>query len=97
MRIQEIIRRPLVTEKTTGQRETANVVAFEVAPKANKILVKKAIESQFEGVKVAEVRITRMHGKKRRFGRFLGQRPDWKKAYVRLTEDSKPLQFFEGV
>lgn len=97
MRIQEIIRRPLVTEKTADQRESANVVAFEVDSRANKIEIRRAVEAQFKDVKVAEVRVARMHGKTRRFGRNVGQRPDWKKAYVRLTEDSKPIEFFEGV
>jgi large subunit ribosomal protein L23 len=97
MRIQEIICRPLVTEKTATLKEAANVVAFEVDRRANKIEIKRAIETQWKGVKVAEVRVARMHGKTRRFGRFVGQRPDWKKAYVRLTADSKPIELFEGV
>lgn len=97
MRIQEIIRRPLISEKTTSLKEAVNIVAFEVDRRANKIQIKKAVETQFKGSKVAEVRVARMHGKVRRFGRYIGQRPDWKKAYVRLAEDSKPIEFFEGV
>ena len=96
MRIQDIIRRPLITEKCTIQRELTETYAFEVAMDANKIQVKKAVEAQF-GVRVAEVRIARMHGKLRRQGRFFGYRPDWKKAYVRLAEGEKPIEFFEGV
>ena len=96
MRLDEVIRRPLLSEKVMGQKEETNVIAFEVDPRANKIEVKKAVEAQFKDAKVAEVRISRMHGKERRQGRFSGRRPDWKKAYVRLREGSK-IEFFEGV
>ena len=71
-------------------------MAFEVDPRANKIEIKRAVEAQFK-VKVAEVRVARMHGKVRRQGRFVGRQPDWKKAYVRLKEGEKPIEFFEGV
>jgi large subunit ribosomal protein L23 len=97
MRIQEIIRRPLITEKSTKLKEGHGVVAFEVDPRANKIEIKRAVESQFKGSKVAEVRVARMHGKTRRFGRYTGRKADWKKAYVKLAADSKPIEFFEGV
>lgn len=96
MRIQEIIRRPLITEKSTVQREDKNIIAFEVHRDANKIEVKRAVEAQFK-VKVAEVRIFRVHGKVRRQGRWAGRRPDWKKAYVRLVEGEKQIEFFEGM
>jgi large subunit ribosomal protein L23 len=96
MRVQDVIRRPLITEKSTLQRDDTNTVAFEVDRKANKIDVKRAVEAQFK-VKVAEVRIASMHGKVRRQGRFEGRRPDWKKAYVRLAEGEKTIEFFEGV
>lgn len=96
MRIQEIIRRPLITEKSTVQREDKNIIAFEVHRDANKIEVKRAVEAQFK-VKVAEVRIARVHGKVRRQGRWQGRRPDWKKAYVRLVEGEKQIEFFEGM
>ena len=95
MKTQDIIRRPLITEKTTLQREIANTYAFEVAMSANKIEVRRAVEAQFK-VRVAEVRLARMHGKERRQGRFAGRRPDWKKAYVRLVEGEKSIEFFEG-
>jgi large subunit ribosomal protein L23 len=95
MRIQEVIRRPLISEKTTLQREAGNVYAFEVAMSANKIEVRRAVETQF-GVKVAEVRVCRMHGKVRRQGRYFGRRADWKKAYVRLQDGEKTIEFFEG-
>lgn len=96
MRIQEIIRRPLITEKSTVLKDERGIVAFEVDIRANKIEVKRAVEAQFK-VKVAEVRSARMHGKKRRQGRYVGRRPDWKKVYVRLAEGEKPIEFFEGV
>jgi large subunit ribosomal protein L23 len=96
MRIQEIIRRPLITEKSTEQRDDKNIIAFEVHRDANKIEVKRAVEAQFK-VRVAEVRIARVHGKVRRQGRTSGRRPDWKKAYVRLVEGEKKIEFFEGM
>jgi len=96
MKVQEVIRRPLITEKSTELRDEKNVIAFEVARSANKIQVKRAVEAQFK-VRVAEVRIANMHGKVRRQGRFVGRRPDWKKAYVRLVEGEKPIEFFEGM
>jgi large subunit ribosomal protein L23 len=96
MRVQEIIRRPLITEKSSVMREAMNIVAFEVHRSANKIQVLRAVEAQFK-VKVAEVRIANCHGKVRRQGRSSGRRPDWKKAYVRLAAGQKPIEFFEGM
>ncbi len=95
MRIQDIIRRPVITEKTTAQRELSNTYTFEVARSANKIDVRRAVEVQFR-VKVSEVRMSRMHGKERRQGRYVGRRADWKKAIVRLAEGEKQIEFFEG-
>jgi large subunit ribosomal protein L23 len=96
VRVQDIIRRPLITEKSTELRDERNIVAFEVAGSANKIEIKKAVEAQFK-VKVAEVRVANMHGKLRRQGRFAGHKPNWKKAYVRLADGEKTIEFFEGV
>jgi large subunit ribosomal protein L23 len=96
MRLEQVIRRPLLSEKVMEQKETENIVAFEVDSRANKIEVKKAVEAQFKDVKVEDVRILRGHGKVRRQGKFMGRRSDWKKAYVRLQEGSK-IEFFEGV
>jgi len=96
MRLEQVIRRPLLSEKVMEQKETENIVAFEVDSRANKIEVKKAVEAQFKDVKVEDVRILRGHGKVRRQGRWVGRRADWKKAYVRLQEGSK-IEFFEGV
>jgi large subunit ribosomal protein L23 len=95
MRIQDVIRRPLITEKSTELRDR-NVIAFEVATKANKIQIKQAVEAQFQR-KVTEVRVARFAGKERRQGRFKGYRAEWKKAYVRLAEGEKPIEFFEGM
>jgi large subunit ribosomal protein L23 len=95
MRIQDVIRRPLITEKAGVLRETMNVMAFEVDGRANKIEIRRAVETQFK-VKVAEVRVANMHGKLRRQGRFAGHRSDWKKAFVRLAPGEKAVDFFEG-
>ena len=95
MRIQDVIRRPMITEKSTELRTSANVVAFEVDRRANKIEIKRAVEAQFER-KVVEVRVVRVHGKVRRQGRYMGHQPDWKKAYVRLAKGEKQIEFFEG-
>jgi large subunit ribosomal protein L23 len=86
----------LITEKSAVQRETGNIIAFEVHRHANKIDVLRAVQAQFK-VKVAEVRIANCHGKARRQGKFTGRRPDWKKAYVRLAAGEKPIEFFEGM
>ena len=95
MRVQEVLRRPLITEKSTELRDERNIVAFVVDSRANKIEVRRAVETQFQGVKVAEVRIVNMHGKVRRQGRYVGRRPDWKKAYVRLAEGQ--IDLFDNV
>jgi large subunit ribosomal protein L23 len=96
MRIQEVIRRPLITEKSTELRDERNIIAFRVDRRANKIEIRRAVEAQF-GVKVSDVRVASMHGKLRRQGRYAGRQPDWKKAYVRLAEGEKAIEFFEGV
>jgi large subunit ribosomal protein L23 len=95
MRIQDVIRRPLITEKSSVQREGVNVLTLEVDSRANKIEIRRAVETQFK-VKVDEVRVANCHGKVRRQGRFAGRRADWKKAYVRLAAGEKMVDFFEG-
>ncbi len=95
MKITEIIRRPLITEKTSIQREDGRTIVFEVATAANKIEIKRAIE-QLLGAKVAGIRTSIAHGKIKRQGRFAGQRSDWKKAYVTLREGEKMPEFLEG-
>ena len=92
----QVIRRPLITEKSTMLREGGNVLAFEVDRNANKIDVKRAVEELFK-IKVAEVRLFNVRGKMKRMGRNVGKRPDWRKAYVRLKEGEKAPDFFEGV
>ncbi len=96
MRVQDVLRRPMITEKSTELRSAANIVAFEVDRRANKIEIKRAVEVQFDR-KVVAVRCVRMHGKMRRQRYRAGRKPDWKKAYVRLAEGEKPIEFFEGV
>ncbi len=98
MNANQIIRRPLVTEKSTMMREEGtNIMAFEVDPKANKIQVKDAVEALFK-VKVDDVRLFNVRGKvKRGQGRSVGKRRDWRKAYVRLKEGEKAPDFIEGV
>jgi large subunit ribosomal protein L23 len=96
MNANQIIRRPLVTEKSTILREEENVISFEVAGNANKIQVKQAVEELFK-VKVEEVRLFNVRGKMKRMGRFVGKRRDWRKAYVRLKEGEKAPEFVEGV
>ena len=95
MKLEAVIRRPLVTEKTTVLREDGRTVVFEVARAANKIEIKRAIEKLL-GAKVAEVRTALAHGKMKRQGKFQGRRSDWKKAYVTLREGEKMPDFLEG-
>ena len=95
MKATDVIRRPLVTEKTTTARESAPVVVFEVSVRANKIDVRRAVEQLF-GAKVQSVRTEIQHGKVKRQGRFSGQRSDWKKAWVRLKAGEKVPEFLEG-
>lgn len=95
MKLTDIIRRPLITEKTTVLREGSNTLVFEVARQANKLEIKQAVEKLL-GSKVAQVRTSINHGKMKRQGRFVGQRSDWKKAWVRLREGEKAPEFLEG-
>jgi large subunit ribosomal protein L23 len=90
-----VVRRALVTEKGTRLREGQNGFLFEVARDANKIQIKKAVESIFN-VKVDTVRTLRVHGKPKRMGRYAGHRPDWKKAVVTLKK-GQSIELFEQV
>lgn len=92
----EVIRRPLVTEKSALQKETIRTLVFEVHRDATKSEIKKAVEKIFS-VKVEQVRVANMPGKLRRQGRYSGHRPDWKKAYVLLKEGEKMIEFHEAV
>jgi large subunit ribosomal protein L23 len=95
MKLTDVIRRPLITEKTTIQREDGRTIVFQVAADATKIEVRQAIE-RLLGTKVESVRTSLVHGKVKRQGRFAGRRSDWKKAYVRLREGQKMPEFLEG-
>ena len=95
MKLTAVIRRPLITEKTSIARERGATMAFEVACDATKIEVKQAVEKLF-GSKVASVRTEIMHGKFKRQGRFSGQRSDWKKAWVKFKAGEKVPEFMEG-
>jgi len=83
-----VIRRPMITEKALGVKETEGTLVFEVDARASKTQVKQAVELLFK-VKVRAVRTANMAGKERRRGKFAGYRPDWKKAYVRLKAGEK--------
>ena len=93
--VHEVLRRPLITEKSTILKETQRSLCFEVHRDATKPEIKKAVETLF-GVKVADVRVANVHGKMKRQGRYQGRRPDWKKAYVVLREGEKMPEFVEG-
>lgn len=95
MEADRVILEPLTTEKAERLRETRNVVAFRVSPKANKIQIRRAVESLFE-VEVKDVRTSNFTGKNKRWGRFVGRRPNWKKAYVTL-EEGHVIEIFKGV
>jgi large subunit ribosomal protein L23 len=95
MKLTDVIRRPLVTEKTSILREDGKTIVFQVASNANKVEIKRAVE-QLLGSKVASIRTSLVHGKIKRQGRFAGQRPDWKKAYVTLRDGQKIPEFLEG-
>ncbi|MFQ6083417.1 MAG: 50S ribosomal protein L23 [Candidatus Aminicenantia bacterium] len=92
----QIIRRPLLTEKSTWLKEKNRELCFEVDVRANKLEIKKAVEELFK-VKVERVRTQRAKGKKRRVGLRVGKKPDWKKAYVKLKEGEKMIEYFEAV
>lgn len=90
----DVIRRPLLTEKSTLLKEAQQTLVFEVHRDATKPEIKKAVEALFD-TKVADVRVARVHGKVRRQGRYVGRRPDWKKAFVVLKKGEKMVEFFE--
>ncbi|MGD2012391.1 MAG: 50S ribosomal protein L23 [Desulfobacterales bacterium] len=91
----EIIKRPLITEKTSIQKEMYNQLTFEVDRRANRIEIKRAVETVFN-VRVSAVKTLQVTGKIKRRGRILGKRRDWKKAIVRLMPGER-IDFFEGV
>ena len=91
----DIIIKPVVTERSMENMESKRYT-FKVDTRANKSEIKKAVETIF-GVKVKQVNTMNITGKKKRMGANVGKRPDWKKAIVTLTEDSKEFEFFESI
>ncbi|MBS4537354.1 50S ribosomal protein L23 [Clostridium sp. D2Q-11] len=91
----DIIRKPIVTEESMNDMAEGKYT-FVVDKKANKTEIKNAIEKIFD-VKVSKVNTLNMTGKLKRMGANIGRRPSWKKAVVTLTEDSKGIEFFEGM
>jgi large subunit ribosomal protein L23 len=92
--LESVLKRPLITEKSTLAKELDNKVLFEVDKRATKIEIRKAVESIFN-VKVLSVHTVSQKGKTKRMGRNLGKRNDWKKAYVTLAP-GQSVEFFEG-
>ena len=92
----QIIRRPVITEKGLGVKESEATLVFEVSSKASKTEIKNAVQSIFK-VKVEAVRTANFVGKERRRGKFTGYRPDWKKAYVRMKEGQKMPEYAENL
>ena len=91
----DLIRRPLITEKTNIQKESYNQITFEVDRNANRVAIKRAIQDIFN-VKVASVKTIQVKGKTKQRGRIIGKRRDWKKAIVKLMPGER-IDFFEGV
>jgi large subunit ribosomal protein L23 len=94
--VYQVIRRPIITEKGLGVKETQHTVVFEVARHATKTEIKEAVERAFK-VKVDHVRTAIYQGKLRRRGRAEGFRRDWKKAYVRLAPGEKMIEYAENL
>ncbi len=90
-----MIKEPHIAEKVNQQKELFNQLTFKVDKRANKVEIKNAVERIFK-TKVLDVKTLNIKGKKRRIGRNIGKRPDWKKAIVRLAPGEK-VEFFEGV
>jgi large subunit ribosomal protein L23 len=95
-RIYQVLKLPVITEKSTYVKENLSTLTFKVARDANKQEIKDAVQKIFK-VKVDSVRTATFHGKNRRQGRFTGRRPDWKKAYVTLKKGEKMIEFSEVV
>ena len=95
MNIYQVIKEPHITEKANLQKEETNQITFRVHKKANKVEIRQAVETFFKA-KVLEVRTMNVRGKKRRMGRTVGKKSDWKKAVVRLAPGEN-IEFFEGM
>ncbi|MBN1273989.1 MAG: 50S ribosomal protein L23 [Candidatus Aminicenantes bacterium] len=92
----QIVLRPVITEKSTRLKDMNREICFEVDPRANKNEVKKAVEKLFK-IKVDTVRIQNKQGKMKRVGRNTGRTKHWKKAYVRIKQGEKMIEYFEAV
>ncbi len=92
----EVLKLPVITEKSTHVKENLHTLTFKVARDANKQEIRDAVQQIFK-VKVESVRTANFHGKTRRQGRYTGRRPDWKKAYVTLKKGEKMVEFSEKV
>ena len=90
----DLIKRPIITEKTNTQKDAHNQVTFEVDPRSNRIEIQRAVEKIFN-VKVSDIRTMHVRGKIKRRGRILGKRRNWKKAVVTLMPGER-IEFFEG-
>lgn len=95
MDLYKVIKRPLITEKANLHKELSNQIALEVDRRANKVEIRRAVETLLK-TEVLEVKTMNVQGKTRRVGRNTGRRPNWKKAIVRLAP-GKRVEFFEGV
>ncbi|MCD6306920.1 MAG: 50S ribosomal protein L23 [Deltaproteobacteria bacterium] len=95
MDIYQVIKEPHITEKANIQKADANQVTFNVHRAANKVEIRRAVETLLKA-KVAEVRTMNVRGKRRRMGKTVGRRPHWKKAIVRLAPGQN-IEFFEGM
>jgi large subunit ribosomal protein L23 len=93
MNIYDVIKKPLITEKTTTEKDARNIIAFVVHRDANKIEIKQSVEKLFK-VEVTAVKTAMVAGKMKRVGKQIGKRGNWKKAYVTLKEGSS-VDFFE--
>jgi len=93
MNIYDVIKKPLITEKTTAEKDARNIIVFVVHRDANKIEIKESVEKLFQ-VEVTAVKTATVAGKLKRVGKQAGKRPNWKKAYVTLKEGNN-VDFFE--
>ena len=92
----DVIIAPFITEKSTDLKDQQKLLCFKVHRSANKILIKRAVEELFK-TQVEWVKVMNYKGKEKRFGRYSGNKPSWKKAYVKLKKDAKMIEYFEVV
>ncbi len=90
----QVLKRPIITEKGVDQKDVRRTLTFQVHPDASKTEIKQAVQKIFN-VKVESVQTANFPGKERRRGKFVGHRPDWKKAYVKLKPGEKMVEFAE--